>query len=279
MLRAVKLSLKSASTSKTANVVAVLDRYRATVNAYIGHIWQHGGSLNKATADAVPLGHLTFRMRAHALQQALGIVQATRTSSRTTGKVPSVPVFRGAMILSKQLAEVTEARSRGAFDLWLRFSTLSPGNRIDIPLKATKPFRKWIGQPGAKLKGGCAIGGRPSRYYVILWVLLPDLPAKTSGESIGVDIGINKLLAVSDGKHYGRDIKHWMNRVRHRKPESHGKWRASRARDRYINETINRLPWRQIKLPSRISRTSSTARSLAVVRYFAGPSPPGQCPT
>ena len=248
MLRAVKLSLKFSTPTKLASVVAVLDRYRATVNAYIAHVWKHGGSLHKATADSVPLGHLTFRQRAHALQQALGIVLATRKSARSIGNAATMPVFRGAMVLSKQLAEVTESRVRGQFDLWLRFSTLSPGNRIDIPLKATNPYRKWTRQPGAILKGGCAIGGRPGRYYAIVWVLIPDSVPKQTGQDLGVDVGINKLLATSDGRHYGRNIKLWMNRVRRRKPGSKGKQRARRARDRYIHETINRLPWHQTKL-------------------------------
>lgn len=248
MIRAVKLSLKFASATKMANILAVLDRYRATVNAYIRHIWEHGGALNKQTADVVPMGHLTFRMRAHALQQALGIVLATRRSAQSLGRTPTMPMFHGAMILSKQLAVVTAARTKGEFDLWLRFSTLSRGNRIDIPLKATKPYRKWTAHPGASLKGGCAIGGHPGRYYVVVWVLIPEFAPKTTGLDIGIDVGINKLLGTSDGRYYGRDIKHWVGRVRRCKPGSKGKRRARRARDRYINETVNRLPWRQIKL-------------------------------
>lgn len=240
--------MKFADSGKTAKVVAVLERYRSCVNAYIRYIWQHGGKLDKATAEAVPQGHLTFRQRAHALQQAIGIVTATKKSAQALRKTASLPVFRGAMVLSKQLAEITPPRKSSEFDLWLRFSTLSPGNRIDIPLKATRPFRKWISQPLAKLKGGCAIGGGPGQYYVIVWVELPDLPPKQAGLDLGVDVGINKLLAISDGTRQGRDIKTVCNRVRRCKPGSKGKLRARKARDRYIHETVNRLPWSKLRL-------------------------------
>ena len=247
MIRAVKLSLKFASRSKTAKIKAVLDRYRSCVNSYIDAVWEIGGSLNKETADLVPCGHLSFRQRAHALQQALGIVNATKASDKALKVEASCPVFRGTMVLSKQLVDITPAKASAAFDLWLRFSTLSSGNRIDVPLKGTKVLRKWLAMPGAVLKTGCAIGDRNGELFVIVWVEIPDLIHKASGKDLGIDIGINKLLATSDGKHYGKEIKQKMAVVRRRKPGSKGKWRARRTRDRYINETINRLPWKSIR--------------------------------
>lgn len=248
MIRAVKLSLKFASESKTAKITAVLDRYRACVNAYVRAIWEHGGGLNKATADCVSCGHLTFRQRAHALQQAIGIVSATKASAKATKKTATCPVFRGAMVLSKHLVGVTASTGSTEFDLWLRFSTLSSGNRIDIPLKGTKVLRKWLAMPGAELTTGCAIGGCPGRLYCILWVNIPDLIHKASGTNLGIDIGINKLLSTSDGRHYGKDIKRHMAVIRRRKPGSKGKKRARLTRDRYINHVINRLPWKSLKL-------------------------------
>lgn len=247
MIRAVKLSLKFASASKTAKITAVLDRYRSCVNSYIDAIWERGGSLNKETADLVPCGHLTFRQRSHALQHAIGIVLATKRSAKALKVTPSQPAFRGAMILSKQLVSITPATESSEFDLWLRFSTLSSGNRIDIPLKATKVLRKWLAMPGAVLKTGCSIGGRDGHLCAIVWVDIPDLIRKATGNNLGIDIGINKLLATSDGKHYGRGIKQKMAIVRRCKPGSKGKRRARLSRDRYINHVLNRLPWKSIK--------------------------------
>lgn len=248
MLRAVKLSLKFASATKTAKIMAVLDRYRATVNAYIQHIWVHGGGLNKMTTDVVPLGHLTFRQRSHALHQAIGIVFATRKGAKALGKKATCPVFRGSMLLTKQLAAITLATKSEKFDLWLRLSTLSSGNRIDIPLKATKPFRKWMKQPLAKLKGGCAIGGKPGHLHCIVWVDLPDLPPKQTGQDLGADIGMNKLLVLSNGKQLGKETKAICDEVRRRKPGSKGKRRAQVHRTHYFGEILNSLPWNKLKM-------------------------------
>ena len=243
MILSSKLSLKFATPSKTAKIVAVLDRYRACVNAYIRHIWEHGGTLDKATADAVPPGHLSIRMRAHALQQALGIVAATRASARKLKVEPSRPHFHGAMILSKQLAEVSNAASSSEFDLWLRFSTLRKGKRINAPLKATRHLRKLLSYPGAQLKGGCSIGERCGRYWATVWVELPEPLSKRHGTHVGIDVGMNKLVAVSDGTFHGEDLKEILQKVRRRKPGSKGRRRAAVERRQYINHTLNQLPW------------------------------------
>jgi len=248
MIVPIKLSLKFVSVAKLSKVNAVLIRYRSVVNKYIRHMWVNGGGLDKATADAIPCGHLSFRMRAHALQQAIGIVLATRRSAYTCGVESACPVFKGAMTLSKQLLIITEARVPGKFDLWLRFSTLSPRNRIDIPVKATKHMRKLLALPGAYLKTGGIIGEKGNKYFVVLWIELPDLPDKTVGTKLGIDVGLNKLIATSDNKVYGVDMKEYVARVRRRKPGSKGKLRACRARDQYINETLNQLPWNELSL-------------------------------
>lgn len=248
MILAHRLSLKFVGAAKLAKVVAVLDRYRAAVNAYICHVWEHGGNLDKATQDAVPLGHLTFRMRSHALQQALGIVAATRAGARATGRKAQRPVFRGGMVLSKQLAELTPARSDGAFDYWLRISTLRRGKRVDLPVKGTRHLRKLLAYPGARIKPGCVIGGKPGKYWLSVWIDIPDMPAKTSGDVIGIDVGLNKLLATSDGHFYGTEMKAVCARVRRRKPGSRGKLRARKARDQYINQTVNELSWNDLRL-------------------------------
>lgn len=248
MIAAHKLSLKFASETKLAKITAVLDRYRACTNAYIKYIWGNGGGLNKATADAVPQGHLTFRQRGHALQQAIGIVAATKAVVRRTGQTARCPVFRGGMTLSQQLVGITPAVKSTEFDLWLRFSTLRKRARIDIPLKGTRHLRKLFAAPGAHLKGGCSIGGRPGKYWVTVWVESPDFPLKTIGKDLGIDVGLNKLLATSDGQFYGREMRKHVDRVRRRKPGSKGRRRAGTARRDYIGQTLNQLPWQELRL-------------------------------
>ena len=247
MIRAAKLTLKFSSKSKQLKVRAVLDRYRSAVNKYILHIWGNGGSLNKKTADAVSLGHLIFRHRSHALNQAIGIVRSAKSSAKSLKKKASCPRFSGGMKLSKQI--ITNGRSQSVgFDLWIKFSTLQSGRRIWLPLRKTKVLNKWLSIPGAKLKPGCEITDRNGELFVIIWVDVPDLPARDCGDNIGVDVGVNKLLATSEEQGIGDDFKKISAKIRSRKPGSRGMRRARVTRDEYINHCVNQLPWKSIKL-------------------------------
>ena len=222
MLRAVKLSLELATDTKKRQVRALLYRFRACVDKYIYLIWHHGGTLDKATADYVPLGHLTFRQRAHALKQALAIVSSTRASQKALGNEPSCPRFKGSMTVSEHIAELETSRS-SSFDYSLHLATLRRYKKISIPVKSTKVLNSWLAKPLARLKKGCTIGERNSNLFTIVWVELPDLPPKEKGKQIGVDIGMNKLLATSDGAFLGEETKKLCAKVGRCKPGSKNK--------------------------------------------------------
>jgi len=247
VIRAVKLSLKFATAKKRRAIAAVLDRYRSSTNKYIEEIWDRGGSLDKETAEYVSCGRLSFRQRSHALQQSLSIISATVSSAKEQGSQPSRPHFHGAMILSKQVAWVEPAKRSMTFDLWLKFSSLRRGRRLNIPLKATKRFRYWQSKPGAVLKTGCAIGDKGGSLYVIIWFEIPDCESKSEGRSIGVDVGINTLLMTSEGVGIGDKFKELSLRIRRCKPGSRGMRRARSTRDNYIGQCVNSLPWTELK--------------------------------
>ena len=77
---------------------------------------------------------------------------------------------------------------------------------------------------------------------------LPDLKLKETGKVLGVDIGVNKLIADSDGKFYGTNFKKIRDKIKRRKPGSKGKQRSIKERENFINKTINGLPWNTLKV-------------------------------
>jgi putative transposase len=248
MLRAVKLTLELASDSKKQKIRALLGRYRSCVNRYIEIIWVHGGTLDKATHALVPSGHLSERQRAHALKQALAIISATRRSQKALGKKSNhPPKFKGSMTVSDAIAELTKATS-GLFSHWLHLSTLRAYKRISIPVNATRVLDDWLSKPLARLKGGCTIGEDSKGVFAIVWVELPDLPPKEKGKKIGIDIGMNKLLATSDGEFLGEETGDVCDKVRRRKLGSKGKRRARIYRTQYFNEVVKQINFDNLKL-------------------------------
>lgn len=244
MKRAIKISLKLTTSAKRRQIAALLEAYRGAVNFYIRSLWIEPGKLDKATLARLldPQTRLTNRYKAQALKQALETVIATKKAAKALGVPCSRPVFRGSAILDAKFVTVEEGR--GSFDLAIRLSTLHSGHRMTILAKKTAMLNKWMAVPLAKLIQGCAL----SEDSIVLWVDIPDFDLKASGEIIGVDIGVNKLISDSNGQHYGREFKAIRDKIRRKKTGSRGRLRACSERQQFINRTVKSLPFDRLSV-------------------------------
>lgn len=242
MKRAVKVSLKFATVRKQGQVFALLQSYRFAVNFYIKSLWLAGGKLDSPTLARLQKTRLSERYKSQALKQALELVIATKKSAKALRKSCSRPVFNGSAILDSKFVVVEEGK--GVFDLIVRLSTLKRGNRITLPTKHTKMTRKWLLKPNAKFIQGCSL----SENGIVLWVEVPELPMKTTGKVLGVDLGVNKLISDSDGNHYGKNFKAIRDKIRRSKPKSNSRYRHFKERDNFIGRVVNQLPWQELSV-------------------------------
>ncbi|MGH9428619.1 MAG: RNA-guided endonuclease InsQ/TnpB family protein, partial [Terriglobia bacterium] len=241
MRRAVKLSLAFATQEKRRQINALMEAYRAAVNFYIRSLWTNRGKLDKPTLARLQSTRLSERYKSQALKQALETVIATRKSAKELGVPASCPVFTGSAVLDGKFVSVEEGQ--GSFDIVLRLSTLNKGKRIIIPTKKTAVFNKWSNWPDSKLIQGCAL----SEDSLIVWFKIPEV-VKTTGDVMGVDIGVNKLLSDSNGDHYGQEFKKVRDKIKRRKPGSKNRAKAFRERENLINKSINQLPLASLKV-------------------------------
>lgn len=246
MRRACKLSLKFVTTKKRARVKALLQAYRAAVNFYIRSLWDTPGRLDKDTLARLPNVNtrLSARYKSQALKQALEIVVSTRKACKATSKRASLPVFKGDAVLDAKFVDVVKEESEDIFDVFIKLSSLTKGKRIVIPSKGTSVLTKWLSKEGAKLVQGCSL----SEDSLKVWVECPDPELKPHGKSLGLDIGMNNLIALSDGTFIGSDFKDVRTRVAAASPGTKAKRRAILARDNYIQQQVNRLPWSTLKV-------------------------------
>jgi len=242
MRRACKVTLKYTTAKKRRHICALLEAYRAAVNFYIRSLWNERGRLDKNTLARFQHTRLSERYKSQALKQALEIVISTRKAAKTIKKHVSIPWFRGAAILDSKFVTIEDGR--GSFDLVVRLSGLHRGHRLTLPTKRTAIINKWMYKPSAMLIQGCAL----SEKNIVVWVQLPDLPARKAGKILAVDVGINKLLVDSDGKQYGKGFKSIRDKINRRVPGSRGRRRAYRERDNFIGSTLNQLPWQQLRV-------------------------------
>jgi IS605 OrfB family transposase len=220
-----------------------MESYRAAVNIYISHLWNTKGKLDKNTLALLPATktRLSARYRSQALKQAMETVIATKKAVKGTHKYCSMPVFRGSATLDAKF--VTIEAGKGSFDLVIKLSCLEKGKRLILPTKKTKMLNKWASKPLARIIQGCSL----NENSITIWVDLPDLDAK-KGDSLGVDIGINKLISSSDGSHLGTEFKALRDKIKRKKPGSKAKGRAIKERNNFIRRIVNMLPWSSLGL-------------------------------
>lgn len=242
MKRAVKISLKFATAKKRYRLDHLLRRLRKLTNRYIDFIWINGGKLDAATLNAVPCKCLSYRQRADCLKYALEIIASTKASAAALGKTPCKPCLRRSFKFSSLTATIE--KGKGSFDYVLKISSVTPGHRIVIPFKSHKRLNHWLDKPGAKLLNGCIIKDE----MAVLWIDVPNLPEKTKGDELGIDIGLNKLIATSEGEFIGISIKNLCSKIRRKQPGSQARQRAHRERDNYIRWAVKQLPWERIKI-------------------------------
>jgi len=239
MKRSAILSLKFATATKQDAICSLLAEYRIAVNFYIGLCWDQGGKFNAATLRLLVDSPLTYRYKSQALKQAMGIVVATKKAAKQRGKRVTMPVFAGGADLSTNFLNLSFTPN--SFDCWARLSTLTKGKPIWIPIRKTRVFNKWADR-GTLIKGG-TLFERFGQLYIRVSFDVPVADARKGGPVLGIDRGVNVLLATSDGQLIGENLDKHIDRIKRRQPKSKGRWRAFKARDQYVNECLKQLPF------------------------------------
>jgi hypothetical protein len=240
--RACRVSLDFATASKRRKIDRLLEAYRGAANFYVRSLWRTPGKLDGETLARLPAERtrLQSMQKDQALKQALSIVSSTRKSAKVIGASPERPKFKGMAVLCHG---VTVMDGHKSFDLVIKLSTLRRGQRITIPTRKTAVINKWLSMPGARIVQGCAL----SEKALVIWIECDEPEKRESGDVLGIDVGINKLIATSEEKAIGSNWKAISAKVRRCRPGSKGKQRARITRDCYVNRAVKQLPWDRLQ--------------------------------
>ncbi len=240
--RAVKVSLAWLGPRDRRRLAALREAYRAAVRFFVRLLWREpDAKLSTATSERLRSTRLSTRYRDQALKQAVDVVTSTRKSAKALGVEAGRPEPRGAAILDAKFVRIE--RGDTEHDLVVHLACLKKGKPLRIRTRGTRVLKKWLSRPGARLVQGCALGGATSSDRLTLWVEFPAPAKKEEGPVVGVDVGVSKLLATSDGEFLGTDFRRVRDKVRRRRPGSKGRRRARRERDDLILHATKRLPW------------------------------------
>jgi hypothetical protein len=241
--RAVKVSLKWLGIRDRRRLAALLESYRAAVRFFVRLLWREPDvRFSTATSKRLSRTRLSARYRDQALKQAVELVASTRKSAQALGVKAGRPYFRGMAILDGKF--VRFGRGDRRHDLVLHLACLNRGKRLVLRSRRTRVLKNWLAKPGARLVAGC---GLTDGDLLTLWVELPAPEKRETGPVLGVDVGVTKLLATSDGALFGTGFRSVRDKIRRRRPGSRGRRRARRERDQLICASTKHLPWRAIR--------------------------------
>lgn len=237
MKRSAVLSLKFATPTKLQAVADLLAEYRKSVNFYVDLCWDKGGKFDAATLRKL-VSPLSYRYKGQALKQAMSIVVATKKAAKVARKQVTKPVFRGGADLSTNFLNLSFAAN--SFDCWARLSTLVKGKPIWVPLRKTRVFNNWATK--GKLIAGGTLFERGGQLYLRVSFDIPT-PETHDGPALGIDRGVNNVLATSEGELIGTSLDRHIDRIKRTVPKSRGRQRALIARTQYVNECLKALPF------------------------------------
>lgn len=142
------------------------------------------------------------------------------------------------LVLNEFSGRITGFQTK-KFDLW--FSVINSRNkchRILIPSKKTQHLNRFLLE-GYQLRKDIKIKLKGEKVFAYL-TLIKETPPKKEGEVIGADIGYRKLITLSNGQSFGKEIKELIERYYKRNI------RCPRTIKHHINRILKALPWERI---------------------------------
>jgi len=289
MIRSSKLSTKFSNTVKKESLFEFIDEYKRVVEFFIDILWDQDNPsklLPKEITNQVETW-LSARAIQCAGKQASGIVRGTKKKQKQRifiyNKLLESNHIKQAKRLKKVIdkAQVSkpsvdqmnpELDSRfikfdfdndTSFDGWITFTCLGNKIKIEIPVKKTKHFNS--------LNGTLKLGVRLNKKN-ITFMFDEVVEPKTSGNTIGLDIGITTLASCSDGQVTKQDNHNWdlnliNKKLSRKKKGSQGFRKAQTHRTNYVNWSINKINFDNVK-ELRLENIKDIRRGCKSSRYL-----------
>ena len=286
MIRRAQHTLKFATSAKKQKLKDFFAEYARLVNAFITLYWNAKELPPKATSEIYSQvdSWLMGKARKCAVNQAVKIVKSTRKKNiqktysvyqRAYSKAKklnrnvfgilgskwavwakgktfrhrlSMPVFSGNTIeLNSDLVRIQTAKSSVLFDLWIRLGSIF-GNRFSLvlPTKHHKRSRMFESQGWVQSSSVALRRDVCGQYYVDLFWEKEEPKAVQGSRAIGVDLGIQKLMACSNGLQLGTGLRPLLDKLNRRKQESHNWFQTCAEIKDYIGRVTNEFPWAKV---------------------------------
>lgn len=271
MIRSSKLTLRFANSGKRSQLAIFVTEYRRVVAELVDLLWVADDLPALLPAETLKLVDSTLSARAKqaAGKQASGVVRGVRQKQKQRLFIVNKLTAEGHLKQAAKLRQLYEAAviskpsgihvnptldsrfvdiqlSRvNSFDCWLTLSSLGVVGKLQLPLKRNKHLNRLM-QAG-QLKSSVTI----SDDAVTLFIAVTPI-AKTSGVTLGIDVGKTTVISTSDSQPSTAEPHHHsltsiVAKLARKKKGSKAFRRASHHRANFVNWTINQLNLGHVK--------------------------------
>jgi len=243
MKRSLKFSLALANTNKLKSLNELSQEYKKTVNYFLKRLFQKKGLTEEFLKSY--RSPLSYRYKQCAKRQAFKLFKSWCRNKNKGDKPKLGKSGNLSLVLDYRFVELQESKNSKEFNFWVKIATLNKGKPVLIPIKsydyANQYFKGW-----QLLKGGRLLK-QNNNWFLELTFQKETPPKKEKGKTIGIDIGIKKLITTSEGQEYGKDIEGLIDKIQRKQQGSKAFNKALKERDYYINRTVKSLNWKELK--------------------------------
>jgi len=302
MIRSSKTSLKFSNQAKLSTLSDFVSEYSKVTKEFVDILWPKREepipSLLPRDVTSKVQTWLSKRAVQASGKQASGIVRGTIQKHKQRLHVLKELIKEGKLKHARRLQKIIDERkiskpnlkvvnpeldsrfvkldlepTTNGFDGWLTLSSVGNKIKLELPFKKTKHVNKML-QRG-KLKAGVRLSSKG----VTLMFDVEEPTPRTDGKTIGIDIGVRKVISCSNGFQSKEDVHGWnlskiQQRLSRRKKGSKGFRRAQEHRSNHVNWSINKLNLdgiSQVRLEDikHLRRGRSSSRYLSHFTYAA----------
>lgn len=239
IIRTSRISLNFSNLSKKEYVKNFILQYKSLINAYIDVLWGTEHQTDKYLSYDIQKSIKT-KLPARAQQCAgLRALKIIKSQLKSSAKNKIKPVYDANVAeLDERFIQFIETDS----PLFNEIFQFRSGDRSTIlcPIKHHSHYNKFKELPWKRKK---SVRIRILHDQIYLDVFFEkEFESINTDKTIGLDAGIKKLIADSDGNLYGEKIETLIDKINRKKQKSKAWYQAIKEKNYYINETVKSLP-------------------------------------
>lgn len=238
MIRRSQISISESNQNKLDILYGLLLESQKVINLYIDEIWKNKNFFSKYVDFKIDTW-LSSRMQQNLGKQALSIIRSLRKKKKT-----HKPIYKKFSIdLDSRFVDIQF--DNNSFDIWVQLQSI--GNKINLKLPGRKHihFHKY---DSWDLKKSVKLRKQGKQYFIDLFFEKKAPELKTEGKTVGIDIGYKKLIVSSENQIYDTGLENVYEKISRKKQGSQAFKRSLKERDNKINESINKMPLKEIKI-------------------------------